>query len=42
MYVVEVGSGATIYILNLIKISSAIQKLMRGGIHRQHCDYIMF
>jgi hypothetical protein len=38
-YAVEMGSGAMIYIPSLIKIGSAIQKLI-GGIHRQHSDRI--
>jgi hypothetical protein len=35
-----IGSGAMIYIPSLIKIGSGIQKLMGGGIHRQHGDRI--
>jgi hypothetical protein len=35
-YVVELGSGAMIYIPSFIKIGSGIQKLM-WGIHR-HAD----
>jgi hypothetical protein len=35
-YAAEMGSGAMIYILSFIKMSSAIQKLIRG-IHR-HID----
>jgi hypothetical protein len=35
------GSGARTYIPNLIKIGSAIQKLIRGiQEYRQHCDII--
>jgi hypothetical protein len=34
-YVVEMGSGAMIYIPSFIKIGSDIQKLIGGGIHRQ-------
>jgi hypothetical protein len=30
-YVIEMGSGAMIYISSLMKIGSAIQKLMIGG-----------
>jgi hypothetical protein len=37
---VEVGSGVIIYIPCFIKIGSAIQMLMGGGIHRQHGDGI--
>jgi hypothetical protein len=36
MYVVQMGSGAMIYIPSFIKIGSGIQKLI-GGIHR-HTD----
>jgi hypothetical protein len=39
-YTVEVGSGAMICIPNYVNIGSAIQKLIRGGIHRQHGDRI--
>jgi hypothetical protein len=42
-YAVEMGSGAMIYILCLIKIGSGIQKMIGGGdsqIHRQHGDRI--
>jgi hypothetical protein len=35
-YAVEMGSGAMIYIPSFIKIGLGIQKLMGGGIHRQH------
>jgi hypothetical protein len=35
-FVVEMGSGAVIYILSFIKIGTSIQKLI-GGIHR-HTD----
>jgi hypothetical protein len=38
-YVVEMGSGAMLYIPNFIKISSDIQKLI-GRIHRQQGDLI--
>jgi hypothetical protein len=38
-YVVEMGSGAMIYVPIFIKIGSGIQKLM-GGIHRQHGNRI--
>jgi hypothetical protein len=38
-YVVEMGSGATIYIPSSIKIGSGIQKLI-WGIHRQCGDRI--
>jgi hypothetical protein len=38
-YAVEMGSGAMLYIPNLIKIGSGIQKLLRG-IHR-HTDNMM-
>jgi hypothetical protein len=34
------GSGAVIYVPSFIKIGSGIQKLMRGGIHRQQRDLI--
>jgi hypothetical protein len=34
------GSGAMIYIPSFINIGSGIQKLMEGGIHRQHGDLI--
>jgi hypothetical protein len=33
-YAVEMDSGGMIYVLNFIKIGSAIQKLI-GGVHRQ-------
>jgi hypothetical protein len=43
-YAAEMGSCAIIlvHITSVIKISSGIQKLMRGGIqiHRQHDDII--
>jgi hypothetical protein len=43
-YIVEMGSGATIYIPSFIKIGSGIQKLMGGGggsqSHRQHGGHI--
>jgi hypothetical protein len=35
-YTVDIGSGVMIYILSLIKIGSATQKLI-GGLHR-HTD----
>jgi hypothetical protein len=41
--VVEIGSGAMIYIPSFIKTVSAIQKLMGGGhtkTHRQHGNHI--
>jgi hypothetical protein len=38
-YAVEMGSGAMIYILNFVKISSGIQNSI-GKIHRQHGDRI--
>jgi hypothetical protein len=38
-YAVEMGSGAVMYNLSLIKIGSGIQELIRG-IHRQHEDHI--
>jgi hypothetical protein len=38
-YTVEMGAGAMIYIPSFIKISSGIQKLIRG-IHRQQGDLI--
>jgi hypothetical protein len=41
-YTVEVGSGAMIYLPSFIKIDSDIQKLMGGGIQRQHGDLISF
>jgi hypothetical protein len=37
-YAVELGSGATIYILNLVKIGSDIQKLM-DGYKKLMCGY---
>jgi hypothetical protein len=38
-YIIEMGSGAIIYIPSFIKIGSGIQKLIGGGgIHRQHGD----
>jgi hypothetical protein len=39
-YVVEIGLGAMIYMPNFVKIGSAIQKLIGGGIHRQHGDRV--
>jgi hypothetical protein len=41
-YAVQVGSGDMINIPSFIKIGSAIQMLMGGGIHthRQHGDHI--
>jgi hypothetical protein len=39
IYEDEMGSGAMVYILSLIKIGSGFQKLI-GGIHRQHGDRI--
>jgi hypothetical protein len=40
-YVVELGSGAVIYIPSYINIGSGIQKLMEGYTdHRQHQDSI--
>jgi hypothetical protein len=38
-YVVEMGSGAMIYVPSFIKTSSGIQRFI-GGIHRQHGDHI--
>jgi hypothetical protein len=38
-YVVEMGSGAMIYIPSFIKIGSGIQKLMRGD-SQTHTDSI--
>jgi hypothetical protein len=35
-YVVEMGSGAMIYIQSFIKTGSGIQKLMGGGGRRMH------
>jgi hypothetical protein len=37
---VEMGSGSVIYIPSFIKTGSDIQKLTRGGVHRQHGDPI--
>jgi hypothetical protein len=39
-YGVEMDSDAMINIPTFIKIGSGIQKLMVGGIHRQHNDLI--
>jgi hypothetical protein len=39
-YADEMGSGAVIYVPSFINIGSGIQKLMGGGIHRQHGDRI--
>jgi hypothetical protein len=41
-YVVEIGSGATIYIPSFITIGSGIQKLIEGDsqTHRQYGDLI--
>jgi hypothetical protein len=41
-YLVEMGSGAMLYIPSFIKIGSDIQKVMEGDIetHRQHGDHI--
>jgi hypothetical protein len=39
--VVEMGLGVMMYIPSFIKIGSAIQKLMGGGIHR-HKDSKVF
>jgi hypothetical protein len=38
-YVVEMGSGAMVYIPSFINTCSGIQTLI-GGIHRQHGDII--
>jgi hypothetical protein len=35
-YAVETGSGALIYLPSFIKYGSAIQKLIKDGVHRQH------
>jgi hypothetical protein len=37
---VETGPGAMTFVPSFIKIVSGIQKLMAGGIHRQHGDLI--
>jgi hypothetical protein len=39
-YAAEMCPGAMIYIQSFIRIVSAIQNLMGGGIHRQHGDRI--
>jgi hypothetical protein len=39
-YAAEMSLGAMIHIPGLIKIGSVIQKLMVGGIYRQHGDRI--
>jgi hypothetical protein len=39
-YAIEMGSSATIYIPNFIKIGSGIRKLMGVHKHRQHGDRI--
>jgi hypothetical protein len=39
-YAVEMRSGAMIYIPDFMKTGSGIQKLITGGIHRQHGDHI--
>jgi hypothetical protein len=40
-YAVKMGSGAMIYIPSLIKIGSAIQKLI-GGLHRSQKPTFIF
>jgi hypothetical protein len=39
-FIVEIGSGAMIYILSFINIGSGIQKLLKEDTHASHNSYI--